>query len=67
MDATKFRSAAARTPRPSVEVFAAYRGDGARPDGACVDAEGCLWQAILAGASWPEGMLDQINAPGGAS
>lgn len=31
------------------EVFADYRHDGTRPDGSCVDADGCLWQAIFAG------------------
>ena len=31
------------------EVFADYRATGDRPDGACVDADGCLWQAFFAG------------------
>ena len=33
----------------SREVFADYQADGTRPDGACVDVDGCLWQAFFAG------------------
>ena len=47
----------------SREVLADYSSSGIRPDGACVDAEGCLWQAFFAGGQVvryaPDGRLDQ--------
>lgn len=33
----------------SREIFADYSATGERPDGACVDADGCLWQAFFGG------------------
>ncbi|WP_010140326.1 SMP-30/gluconolactonase/LRE family protein [Oceanicola sp. S124] len=52
----------------SREVLADYSSSGIRPDGACVDAEGCLWQAFFAGGQvvryTPDGRLDrQIALP----
>lgn len=50
------------------EVLADYSSTGIRPDGACVDADGCLWQAFFAGGQVvryaPDGRLDrQIALP----
>lgn len=49
-------------------VFADYRASGDRPDGACVDAEGCLWAAFFAGGRIvryrPDGGIDRsIEVP----
>ena len=45
-------------------IFADYTSENARPDGACVDAEGFLWNAIFAGGRIvrhaPDGRLDRI-------
>lgn len=47
-------------------VFADYTATGARADGACVDSDGCLWQAIFAGSRIvryrPDGTIDQTIA-----
>lgn len=44
-------------------VFADWRATGERPDGACVDADGCLWQAFFAGSRIvrydPRGRIDR--------
>jgi len=44
-------------------VFADYRAAGERPDGACVDADGCLWQAFFGGGKIiryaPDGRIDR--------
>jgi len=44
-------------------VFADYSATGERPDGACMDADGCLWTAFFAGSSVvryrPDGSIDQ--------
>lgn len=44
-------------------VFADYTTTGDRPDGACVDADGCLWQAFFAGGRVvryaPDGRIDR--------
>ncbi len=50
------------------EVLADYSSSGIRPDGSCVDADGCLWQAFFAGGQVvryaPDGRLDrQIALP----
>ncbi|WP_428928941.1 SMP-30/gluconolactonase/LRE family protein [Marinibacterium sp. SX1] len=45
------------------EVLADYSATGDRPDGACVDADGCLWQAFFAGGKVvryaPDGRIDR--------
>lgn len=45
------------------EVFADYRATGDRPDGACIDADGCLWQAMFGGGRVvryaPDGRIDR--------
>ena len=45
------------------EVFADYSATGDRPDGACIDADGCLWQAFFAGGKVvryaPDGRIDR--------
>ncbi|MBR9764060.1 MAG: SMP-30/gluconolactonase/LRE family protein [Rhodobacteraceae bacterium] len=47
----------------SREVFADYSATGDRPDGACVDADGCLWQAFFGGGKVvryaPDGRIDR--------
>lgn len=47
----------------SREVFADYSASRTRPDGACVDVDGCLWHAIFAGARLvryrPDGRIDR--------
>ena len=44
-------------------VFADYSATGDRPDGACVDADGCLWAAFFAGGRIvryrPDGRIDR--------
>jgi len=44
-------------------ILADYRDTGARPDGACVDADGCLWQAFFGGGKVvryaPDGRIDR--------
>ena len=48
------------------QVFAQYLSEPGRPDGACVDAEGCYWLAVVDG--WrldryaPDGRLDRSLA-----
>lgn len=46
------------------EVFADYARTGDRPDGATIDAEGCLWQAFFAGSRImryaPDGRIDTV-------
>lgn len=46
------------------EVFADYSRTGERPDGAVIDAEGCLWQAFFAGGRIvryaPNGCIDTV-------
>jgi sugar lactone lactonase YvrE len=43
--------------------FASY-GDGDKPDGACVDADGCVWIAVVGGSRVerrrPDGELDTV-------
>jgi sugar lactone lactonase YvrE len=45
-------------------VFVDYEGQGGRPDGACVDREGYLWNAVFAGHRVvryaPDGRIDKI-------
>jgi sugar lactone lactonase YvrE len=44
-------------------VFAEWRASGDRPDGACVDVDGCLWTAFFSGARIvryrPDGAIDR--------
>lgn len=44
-------------------IFADYSGTGERLDGACVDQDGCLWQAVFAGGRirrfTPDGRVDR--------
>ena len=49
-------------------LFADYRDSGDRPDGACVDVDGCLWTAFFAGSRVvryrPDGTIDRtIHLP----
>ncbi len=48
------------------QVFADTGGRGGRPDGSCVDADGCLWNAEYGGSRVvryrPDGAIDQIIA-----
>lgn len=49
-------------------IFADHRHTGDRPDGACVDVDGCLWAAFFAGARVvryrPDGTIDRsISLP----
>ncbi len=43
-------------------VFADFTSTGERPDGACVDSDGCIWNAIFAGGRivrfTPDGRID---------
>ncbi len=45
-------------------VFADYSATGERPDGACVDADGCIWTAFFAGRrvvrQRPDGTIDLV-------
>ena len=45
-------------------VFADYTTTSGRPDGACVDSEGCLWNAVFAGRRvmryTPVGSIDRV-------
>jgi sugar lactone lactonase YvrE len=47
-------------------VFAEYSATGDRPDGACVDVDGCLWAAFFAGGRIvryrPDGQIDRSIA-----
>lgn len=47
-------------------VFADHRGSGERPDGACVDVDGCIWMAFFAGGRIvrhrPDGTVDRTIA-----
>ena len=47
-------------------VFADYASTGDRPDGACVDVDGCLWAAFFAGSRIvryrPDGRVDRTVA-----
>lgn len=47
-------------------VFADYSATGDRPDGACVDVDGCLWAAFFAGGRIvryrPDGRIDRTIA-----
>ena len=44
-------------------IFADYSATGDRPDGACVDVDGCLWAAFFAGSRIvryrPDGRIDR--------
>jgi len=44
-------------------VFADYSATGERPDGACIDVDGCLWTAFFAGGRIvryrPDGVIDR--------
>lgn len=46
------------------QVFADHRGSGDRPDGACVDVDGCIWTAFFAGGRIvryrPDGEIDLV-------
>lgn len=46
------------------QVFADYRSSGDRPDGACVDVDGCIWTAFFAGGRVvryrPDGVIDLV-------
>lgn len=49
-------------------LWADYSATGDRPDGACVDADGCLWQSVFAGGRiiryTPDGRIDrEIQLP----
>lgn len=48
------------------EVFRDYQAERERPDGACVDSEGHVWQAMFAGARvvryTPDGRVDRVIA-----
>lgn len=50
----------------SRRLFADYRSSGDRPDGACIDVDGCLWQAFFSGARIvryaPDGRVDRVIA-----
>jgi len=45
-------------------VFADYSNEQGRPDGACIDSEGCLWNAVFAGHRviryTPTGKIDRV-------
>jgi sugar lactone lactonase YvrE len=45
-------------------VFADHRATGDRPDGACVDTDGCIWMAFFAGGRIvrhrPDGAIDRM-------
>lgn len=45
-------------------IFADYTATGDRPDGACVDVDGCLWAAFFAGSRVvryrPDGTIDRV-------
>jgi sugar lactone lactonase YvrE len=45
-------------------VFADHRATGERPDGACVDVDGCVWMAFFAGSRIvryrPDGAVDRV-------
>lgn len=46
------------------QVFADHRDTGDRPDGACIDADGCVWTAFFAGGRvvryTPNGDIDRV-------
>lgn len=46
------------------QVLADYRSSGDRPDGACVDVDGCIWTAFFAGSRVvryrPDGVIDLV-------
>jgi len=46
------------------QVFADHRDTGDRPDGACIDADGCVWTAFFAGGRvvryTPKGDIDRV-------
>jgi sugar lactone lactonase YvrE len=49
-------------------LFADYRANGDRPDGTCIDVDGCLWTAFFAGSRVvryrPDGTIDRtIHLP----
>ncbi|MGN6768025.1 MAG: SMP-30/gluconolactonase/LRE family protein, partial [Rhizobiaceae bacterium] len=48
----------------NLRLFADYTQTGERPDGACVDVDGCLWAAFFAGSRIvryrPDGRIDRI-------
>ena len=45
-------------------AFVDYTGQSGRPDGACVDADGCVWNAVFAGHQvvryTPSGAVDRV-------